>query len=271
MNAKLTTGEKLKDLRVERHLRLDELSKEIHISASTLSNYENDENYDISAANIMTLAEYFDVSTDYLLGRTESKKGTLDDVDELGLDDETIDSLKNNRLNRRLLCELIKDTDFIKLLTDIEIYVDGIAQAQINNINSYVDGIRKELIQEHQPEDNDKSIATLEAAKIDEGNYFADRTHKDIDEIIFRIRDAHKDDKTTIQETSAAKELLKSMKAANKFKGSNEEKKVFFVCDMLGINYKSLSEDEIKSLAMVVKKSKKLKNGMSYRGKKKNY
>lgn len=267
MNAKLTTGEKLKDLRVERHLRLDELSKEVYISASTLSNYENDENYDISAANILALAEYFDVSADYLLGRTENREGTLSDIDELGLDDETIDLLKKNRINRRLLCELIKDNGFINFLTDIEIYVDGIAQAQINNINSYVDGIRKEILETCHPDDNDKYIATLEAAKIDEGNYFADRIHKDIDEIIFRIRDAHKDDKTTMQEPSAAKEILKSMNAANKFKGSNDEKLVFFVCDMLEINYKSLAKDEIKSLAAVVKKSKKLKTGANNRGK----
>ena len=49
MNTKLTTGEKLKDLRVERHIKLEELSKEVLIATSTLSNYENDENYDISA------------------------------------------------------------------------------------------------------------------------------------------------------------------------------------------------------------------------------
>ena len=95
----------------------------------------------------------------------------------------------------------------------------------------------------------------------------ADAISHDIDEIIFRIRDAHKDDKTTMQETSAAKEILKSMNAANKFKGSNDEKLVYFVCDMLEINYRSLAKDEIKSLAAVVKKSKKLKIGMSYRGK----
>lgn len=268
MNPKLTTGEKLKDLRVERHLKLDELSKEVHIAPSTLSNYENDENYDISAANILALAEYFDVSADYLLGRTENRKCTLSDIDELGLDDETIDLLKKNSLNKRLLCELIKDQGFIMFLTDIEIYVDGIAQAQINNINSYVDGIRKEIIENHHPDDNDKYIATLEAAKIDEGNYFADRIHRDIDEIVFRIRDTHKNDKTTMQETSAAKEILKSLNAANKFKGSVDEKLIFLVCDILDINYRSLSEDEVKSLAAVVKKSKKLKNGVSYRGRK---
>ena len=39
-----------------------------------------------------------------------------------------------------------------------------------------------------------------------------------------------------MQETSAAKEILKSMNAANKFKGSNDEKLVYFVCDMLEIN-----------------------------------
>ena len=88
MNTKLTTGEKLKDLRVERHMKLEELSKEVLIAASTLSNYENDENYDISAVNIAAMADYYGVSVDYLLGRTDNRTETCTEIEELHLDDE---------------------------------------------------------------------------------------------------------------------------------------------------------------------------------------
>jgi hypothetical protein len=44
--------------------------------------------------------------------------------------------LKNGRINNRLLCELATHKDFIKFLADIEIYVDGIATIQIQNLNA---------------------------------------------------------------------------------------------------------------------------------------
>ena len=267
MNVKLTTGEKLKDLRVERHLKLEELSKEVHIAASTLSNYENDENYDISAANITALADYYDVSTDYLLGRTENRNGNLTELKDLHLDDEVLETLRDGNINNRLLCDMIRDPAFMKLMADMEIFVDGIAQTQINNINSYVDVIRSEVINKYHPDKDDKHLAILEAAHIDEGNYFADRIHKDIDEIVNRIRNAHKDDKTTMPETNTKLEILNSLKAANDFRGSADEKLVFLFCDQLGIDYKSLSSHQVKMLIEVLKKSKKLKSGRSNRGK----
>ena len=41
-----------------------------------------------------------------------------------------------------LLCELATHKDFIKFLADIEIYVDGIATMQIQNLNALVDRCR---------------------------------------------------------------------------------------------------------------------------------
>lgn len=266
MNVKLTTGEKLKDLRAERHLTLEDLSREIHIAVSTLSNYENDENYDISAANITAIADYYGVATDFLLGRTENRKGNRTEIEDLHLDDDVLEILKDRRINNRLLCEMIKDPDFIKLMAEIEIYVDGIAQMQINNMNSYVDAIRDEIIRKYHPDENDQYLAVLNAVRIDEGHYFTDRMQKNLDEIISRIRNAHKNDKATMSEPTAKQEILNSLKAANDFKGSFDEKMVFLCCDQLEINYKSLSSEEVRTLVKILKKSKKLKRGASNRG-----
>ena len=73
MNTKLTIQEKLKDLRVERHLTLELLAEETGISKSALGKYESDDFKDISPFSIVTLAKYYGVSTDYLLGLTETK------------------------------------------------------------------------------------------------------------------------------------------------------------------------------------------------------
>ena len=62
------------------------------------------------------------------------------------LDDETIELLKIGRFNKRLFCEIINHPDFIKLMTDTEIYVDGIATMQIKNMNDWLDAIRLQII-----------------------------------------------------------------------------------------------------------------------------
>ncbi len=74
MNIKLTLGERLKDLRVERNLKLEALAEQTGLSKSALSKYESDDVTDLSIYAVTTLAEFYDVTTDYLLGVTENKK-----------------------------------------------------------------------------------------------------------------------------------------------------------------------------------------------------
>ena len=55
MHIRLTLQEKLRDLREERGLKLEELSKQIGISKSALSQYENDEGKEIGHKHIHLL------------------------------------------------------------------------------------------------------------------------------------------------------------------------------------------------------------------------
>ena len=74
MNIKLTLGERLKDLRVERNLKLETLAEQTGLSKSALSKYESDDVTDLSIYAVTTLAEFYGVTTDYLLGVTEKQK-----------------------------------------------------------------------------------------------------------------------------------------------------------------------------------------------------
>jgi transcriptional regulator with XRE-family HTH domain len=58
---------RLKNLREERGLSLMDLSKEVNISDSSLSRWEN-EKADVKGVYLISLAKFFKVSTDYLLG-----------------------------------------------------------------------------------------------------------------------------------------------------------------------------------------------------------
>ena|GEM_PF-5035084 len=135
----LTIQERLKDLRVERGLTLEQLAEQTGLSKSALGSYEADDFKDISHYALIKLAKYYGVTADYLLGLTETKSHPNVDLADLHLSDEMIDLLKSGRIDTALLCELAAHPDFVKLLADIQIYVEGIAATQIQNLNAWVD------------------------------------------------------------------------------------------------------------------------------------
>lgn len=161
MYVKLTISERLKDLRVERGLTLEELAAATGLSKSALGKYEADDYKDVSPFAVAELAKFYGVSTDYLLGLTETKSYPNADLADLRLSDEMIDLLKSGRINTALLCELALHPDFVKLLADIQIYVEGIAATQIQNLNAWVDVARAEIMEKYQPGEHDKTAGVL--------------------------------------------------------------------------------------------------------------
>lgn len=266
MNIALTIQEKLKDLRIERGLTLEQLEKQTGISRSALGQYENDEYKDISHTSIVTLAKFYGVSTDYLLGLTENKNHPNTELAELHLSDEMIELLKNGKINARLLCELAAHKDFVKLMADIEIYVDGIAAMQIQNLNSTVDLARAEIMERYHPVEHDRTLLTLEAAHINEDLYFGQRIYEDMDGILHDIKEAHKKDSASAPETPVASQVKSAIeKAATK--GSAQEKQLAALLGILGINYDRLSMEEVRVLIKAFEKSKLLKSPIRQRGK----
>lgn len=66
----------LRQLRTEHNLSQLELGNELNLAQRTISNYENGNRFpDELVLNL--IADYFDVSMDYLLGRTSLKKYTI--------------------------------------------------------------------------------------------------------------------------------------------------------------------------------------------------
>ena len=62
---------RLKELRKKRHLSQVRLSMDLNMNQNTLSRYENcvrEANYE----TLILFADYFNVSVDYLLGRTDN-------------------------------------------------------------------------------------------------------------------------------------------------------------------------------------------------------
>ena len=113
----LTIQERLKDLRVERGLTLEQLAEQTHLSKSVLGSYEADDFKDISHYALIKLAKYYGVTADYLLGLTETKSHPNVDLIDLRLSDEMIDLLKSGRIDAALLCEQAAHPDCPKIRT----------------------------------------------------------------------------------------------------------------------------------------------------------
>ena len=273
MNVTLTIQEKLKDLRVARDLGLEELAEATGISKSSLGKYESDDYKDISPFNLVKLAEFYGVSTDYLLGLTEQKNHPNAEVHELHLSDEMLDMLKNRVFNNRLLCEMAAHKDFPRLMTDIEVYVDRIASMSIQQLDDYMDTIREKVQAGQRPEQQDPRkvdlyIRTLELARVREDEYFAYTIHNDIDGIIRDIREAHKRDVTTADEgTPSMVDLFReNIDEVESLKGSQTEKQVRVFCKQLGIPYDKLTMEEFAGLLSALQKSPMMRLMVSQRG-----
>ena len=93
MKCNVSIPERMKDLRVERHLSLEELEAAVGISKSALGSYESTEGCkEINHGSILKLADFYQVSTDYLLCRTDNRNPENIELTELHINDEVVEA-----------------------------------------------------------------------------------------------------------------------------------------------------------------------------------
>ena len=267
MQPKLTIQERLKDLRVERSLTLEQLSAETGISKSALGKYEADDFKDISPFSMVELAKFYGVSTDYLLGLTEQKNHPNTELDALHLGDDAIEVLRTGKFNHRLLSELICHKDFQRFMLDAEIYVDRIADMRVKDMNALLEAVRQMALMKNGGEENDLHLRTLEVAQIREDEYFGSLIAGDLKDILRDIRSEHRPDTMTADETSLVATVQGQLQDAMNFEGSVEEKKAKALLATLGIDYDAITMEQFVNLIEVLKLSKHLKTPISQRGK----
>ena len=267
METKLTIQEKLKDLRViEKKKKLKEVAGETGISVSSLSNYESNEFKDISPFALVTLAKYYGVSTDYLLGLTEARNHPDVKVAELHLSDDMLELLRSDKINHRLLNEFATHERFRMLLTDMEIYVDRIADMNFQTLALTMQAHRAELKAQFNPDPEDVQFRTLELCQVKDVEFVSRVIHDDIDAILQDIREAHKNDKTTADE--GAIPTVESVKQLySKAKANPTVDTVFdMYVEQLGIPRDEISEIEENAFKSLVSKARKTQMLTNMRG-----
>lgn len=75
---------RLRFLRSEKGEGLEKLAKYLNVTVQTISNYET-EKRDMTPNTILKLAEYFNVSTDYLLGKSDIRNPEQIDIEKANI------------------------------------------------------------------------------------------------------------------------------------------------------------------------------------------
>ena len=89
-----TLGNRITELRESKKMTQQELAKKLNISRASLSHYEKNRR-EPDYETLQKIADYFQVSIDYMFGRTANSKEILDEqvrdfVDSLELSDSNI-------------------------------------------------------------------------------------------------------------------------------------------------------------------------------------
>lgn len=66
------TNERIKQLRIEKNITQKKMAEILNIKEFSYQRFEYDSRPNLD--NLITLADYFDVSVDYLLGRTDKRE-----------------------------------------------------------------------------------------------------------------------------------------------------------------------------------------------------
>ena len=264
----LSIQERLKDLRVQRGLTLEQLAEQTNLSKSALGSYEADDFKDISHYALIKLAKFYGVTTDYLLGLSEMKRHPNADLADLRLSDGMIDLLKSGQVDNALLCELAAHPDFIKLMADLEIYVNGTAVKQVQGANAIVDAMSATIIKQHNPDVGDPQLRQLIAAHIDDNSFCRYIIQQDINGIALDLREAHRDDFFSVPEDNPLKGLLQAADEAASPDSDPDKAALLFICKRLRLNYGKLSGEDKAALKRLAGKSDLLKNPIPQRGRK---
>ena len=257
MQVKTTMGEKLKDLRVERGLTTKQLCEMTQISEAVYNGLENDSPRDTGYSRIVTLAKFFDVPTDYLLGFTESRITKNIELKELGLSDNAVEVLMRHKQDNLLLSELIEHREFTDMINAIDIYVRRVAAPNLAMMNDMIgvtqSGFETMLEGEEKPEGYDSAMHYLSETPVNEDEYLRFRISERFNMILRDVYNHHSSsvNREFIDRMAESKMLSTSMlKALERIKSgelvvNDFEDALKIVLDESDIDFPDLSDAEL--------------------------
>lgn len=171
MEINITINERITDLRTMSGLSQKELADRIDVPTSTLCRIEQGKILNVNNDVLIKLANFFNVSTDYLLGLTNVKFKKNVELSELGLTNKALFALLSGSVEGALLSRIIEHPHFVTLLDTADAYFKDAHKAGIQSRNDVINlatASLKDFMKEH-PENRmeiSHDIRQLNAEKI---------------------------------------------------------------------------------------------------------
>ena len=129
-------SQRLRELRTNKKISQQTMSRKLGVGLCTYGTYETSR-YLPPVDTLSELADYYNVSTDYLLGKTDDRYSENEGTDKLDFSDECMDRLvdiSKNETQKKILEDIITGKDFVKLLSYIEEYKSLKENSKIKDI-----------------------------------------------------------------------------------------------------------------------------------------
>ena len=264
MNCRLTTQEKLQDLRLERKLTYAQLEKITKVSSSVLQRLEKGEDERVGYQDVRILAEFYGVSTDYLFGLTDNRNPPNMQVRELWLTDDALKVLYKKKLNTRLLSELITHKYFLLLLIAVEIYLDRTLSPHMKSWNDVFELAEQKIHENYEVKGVDKTLQILKESAVNEDEFLLEKVVWRFRRLLVDLYEEHKKNAPSVEKTDVIKTLTDDVDEVLKSE-SKGRAKLALLAKQLGLNMSGLTDEEIKVLIKALEKSEKFRNSRGRR------
>ena len=158
------TRNRLLDLCKSRKISQSQLAGVIGVDRSALSRFFSGKTDSLSHEHVIAIANYFNVTTDFLLGETDDPGRINYDIGELGLTVKAAECLYTRKVDPVVLCKLLEHERCGELMHEIGLYLDETMAAGIAAQNQLFNSLSN-LLHGHAAEHPEDKPAAEDAAQ----------------------------------------------------------------------------------------------------------
>ena len=129
-------GQRIKELREQRDINQEKLAEILNINKATLSRIERGETKTVGSDILMTLAEYFNVSVDFLVGFTCVPDPKNYSIEALGLSSDGAKAMISRKVHMEIVNRLLENPEFCQLTYTMHYALEPNRMAGISSANN---------------------------------------------------------------------------------------------------------------------------------------
>ena len=129
-------GQRIRELREQRDINQEKLAEILNINKATLSRIERGETKTVGSDILMTLAEHFNVSVDFLVGFTCVPDPKNYSVEALGLSSDGAKAMISRKVHMGIVNRLLENPEFCQLTYTMHYALEPNQMAAVSSANN---------------------------------------------------------------------------------------------------------------------------------------